>query len=80
MKTFLMIGLLFGLGACSWLGGIVGDKPDEVVKREEFHACPYLQADGSNHKSCPKGDPKGKGICMPSGELHSKAELCDKIK
>lgn len=79
MKPIIMTVALLALGACS----LLGDKPDSPsvpVVREQFNSCPYLQADGTNHPRCPKGDPKGKGICMPSGELHSSPDKCDKVK
>jgi hypothetical protein len=68
--------LILALGACSLL------KPKEEetpVVREQFNPCPFM-VDGVNHPNCPKSGAAKGGICLPSGELHSVAEKCDKVK
>jgi len=78
MKRFLFLAPVILTASCSLLGG-KPDAPSGPVVREKFNPCPFM-VDGVNHPNCPKGEPKGKGICMPSGELHSVPEKCDKIK
>lgn len=69
--------LALALGACSMFQG----KEDEAtpVTRESFNPCPFM-VDGVNHPNCPKSGAAKGGICLPSGELHSVPEKCDKVK
>jgi hypothetical protein len=76
MKSIFLIALTMSLGACS----LLQPKPEPApIVRESFNPCPFM-VDGVNHPNCPKSGAAKGGICLPSGELHSVPEKCDKVK